>query len=184
MQPKRMQLWLFAARLLMAALPVGITGGAQAETSESFGVSASIVAGCLVDGLGDSGDAGLIGNLDFGTDSAFSTATHTATIGASQTMRLHCTPGVNVQMQIDGGVQALAGTRRLQHESDSSAAIAYSVCADAACALPVAIGGTVAIPVSAANDVDVRLPIFARLSLPGNLPAGSYHDTLIVTLSW
>ena len=175
------------AVLSSLAGPIGLVGPddrARTETSAGFAVSADIVAGCLIDGLGGSGNAGSIGILDFGTDSAFSTANHVASIAASQSVRLRCTPGVSVRMQIDGGLQPAAGVRRLQHASDGEAAIGYALCADAACSLPIAIGATVAVPVGHANDSDVRLPIFARLDLPGDLPAGSYHDTLMVSLSW
>ena len=175
------------APALLAATLVCLTGGfpsARAETTAQFDVTATIVAGCLVDGLGASGNAGTIGRLDFGVDSTFSTATHTATTTTGQAIHLRCTPGVNLMMSIDGGGHAAAGARHLQRSADTSARIAYALCRDAACTLPVAIGGSAALPVSSANSEDVRLPIFGSLILPGTLPPGTYTDTLTVTLSW
>lgn len=157
---------------------------ARAETSAQFDVSATIAPGCLVDGVGSSGNAGTIGTLDFGTDSTFSTATHTATTTASQGIRLRCTPGVNLMMAIDGGSHAATGARHLQRGGDTAARIAYSVCRDAACNQPVAIGGSAAIAVTGANSLDVLLPIFASLTLPGGLQPGTYTDVLTVTLTW
>lgn len=156
----------------------------RAETTAQFEVSAEIAPGCLVDGLGSSGHAGTIGTLDFGSDSTFSTATHTATTTAAQGIRLRCTPGVNLMMGVDGGSHAATGTRHLQRGGDTAARIAYAVCRDAACNQPIAIGGAAAIAVTGANSEDVLLPLFGSLTLPGGLVPGTYTDTLTVTLTW
>jgi len=177
-------------RTALAALAVVVACGGgmppvvRAETSAVFDVAANIVPGCLVDGLGASGEAGHIGSLDFGTDSTFSRATRAASTSASQVIRLRCTPGVSVMMTIDGGDHAEAGARHLQLGADTGARIAYNLCSDAACTQSIAIGGNAAITASAANSEDIRLPIFATLVLPGALPPGTYRDTLTVTLTW
>lgn len=175
------------ARVALAA--VFACGGyglspAKAETSAQFEVSATIAAGCLVDGLGSSGHAGTVGTLDFGTDSTFSTATHTATTTAAQAIRLRCTPGVNLTMGVDGGSHAATGARHLQRGGDPAARIAYALCRDAACNQPIAIGGSVAMLITGANSENITLPLFASLTLPGGLPPGTYTDMLTVTLTW
>lgn len=175
-------------RPALAALAVVVSCGggipARAETSKTFDVAAEIVPGCLVDGLGSSGNAGHIGTLDFGSDSSLSTATHNSSIATSQAIRLRCTPGVALMMTVDGGAHAAAGIRNLQKGSDMAARIAYSLCRDAGCSQPITIGGSNGISVTPANSDDVRLPIFASLTLPGNLPPGVFGDTLTVTLTW
>ncbi len=171
--------------LLLAALAASqFATLAQAETSVEFTVSAAIAAGCMIDGFGSSGNAGSLGALDFGTDSAFSTATHNASLLAAQTIRLRCTPGVNLTMAIDGGSHAAAGSRNLQLGGNSALRLAYSLCADAACSQPLAISSGRVIPVSSTNSNDVKLPIYGRLTLPGQANAGTYTDTLTVTLTW
>lgn len=172
---------LFIAALF--ACGTGVTA-ARAETSAQFEVSATIAAGCLVDGLGSSGNAGTIGTLNFGTDSTFSTATHTATTTASQAIRLRCTPGVNLTIGVDGGSHAATGARHLQRGSDTASRITYALCRDAACNQPIAIGGSAAMLITGTNSEDVRLPLYASLNLPGGLPPGTYTDTLMVTLTW
>ena len=174
----------YAALLALIASGGGLCAPARAETGASFDVTATIVSGCLVDGLGGSGHAGAIGTLDFGSDSAFSTATHGASLDAAQAIRLRCTPGVALTMSIDGGNHAALGTRHLQRGADSGARIAYSLCRDAACSQPIAIGGSASIAVTGANSEDVRLPLHAMLTLPGALPPGVYGDRLTVTLAW
>lgn len=176
--------WSLAAFLAVVANEGGFFSPARAETSAEFDVTAEIVAGCLVDGLGDSGDAGPIGTLDFGSDSTFSTATHSTSTTASQAIRLRCTPGVALAMAVDGGAHASNGTRHLQLGADSAARIAYVVCSDAACSQPIAIGGSAAVTVDGANSEDVLLPLYASLTLPGALSPGTYTDTLTVTLTW
>jgi len=173
-----------AALLAVVASGGGLSSPAYAETNAEFGVTAEVTPGCLVDGLGASGDAGTIGTLDFGTDSTFSTATHNASTTASQPIRLRCTPGVALMMTIDGGAHAASGSRHLQLGGDAASRIAYSLCRDAGCTQPIAIGSGTAVTVTGANSDDVRLPIFASLTLSGALPPGFYTDTLMVTLAW
>lgn len=173
-----------AALLAVVASGGGLSCPVRAETSATFDVAAEIVAGCLVDGLGGSGNAGSIGTLDFGRDSTFSTASHSASTSGSQTLRLRCTPGISLTMNVDGGSHAASGVRYLQHEAIATARIAYSLCRDAGCNQPIAIGANVAVAVNGANSEDVRLPLFAILTLPGALPPGTYGDALMVTLSW
>ncbi|WP_332819839.1 Csu type fimbrial protein [Sphingopyxis sp.] len=178
-----------ARRALAALLAVVASGGGlfspvHAETTAEFDVSATVTSGCLVDGLGDSGHAGNIGTLDFGTDSTFSIATHSASSASNQIIRLRCTPGIALAMSVDGGDHAAAGARHLQLGSDSGARIAYAVCSDAGCTLPITIGGSTSVSITPANSDDVRLPLFATLTLPGALPPGVYSDTLTVTLAW
>lgn len=161
-----------------------VASAARAETSATFDVNAAIVPGCLVDGLGSSGNAGPIGTLDFGTDSSLSTAAHSASTTSNQMIRLRCTPGVNLVMSIDGGNHAAAGSRNLQLGANNAARVAYRICSDAACTQPIAIGGSTSRLIDAASANDIRLPIHAALNLPGGLPPGSYTDTLTVTLTW
>ena len=173
-----------AALLAVVASGGGLFSPAFAETSTDFDVTAQIVPGCRVDGVGASGHAGTIGALDFGTDSTFSTATHSAATTTNQAIRLRCTPGVSLTMNVDGGAHAAAGIRHLQRGASATSRIAYALCRDAGCSQPIAIGGNVAVAVSGANSEDVRLPLYASLTLPGALPPGTYADTLTVTLSW
>src|SRR5690606_3442609 len=133
---------------MIVACGGGISPAVRAETSAAFDVSASIVPGCLVDGLGETGSAGNLGTLDFGTDSTFSTATRAASTSTSQTFRLRCTPSVTVQVAVDGGDHASGGARHLQRGADTDSRIPYNVCSDAACLEPIAIGGNASIAIS------------------------------------
>ena len=183
-EPCKQMRWSLAALLAVVASGGGLSSSAYAETSAEFDVAAEIVSGCLVDGLGGSGDAGTIGTLDFGTDATFSTATRSATTTGSQTIRLRCTPGVVLAMNVDGGSHAASSNRHLQLGTNSAARIAYSLCRDTGCSQPIAIGSSVPVLVTGTNSEDVRLPLYASLTLPGALPPGTYSDMLTVTLTW
>lgn len=172
------RLTVFGA-IAVALLPVR----ADAATSQTFDVTATVTPGCLVDGLGASGNAGQIGTLNFGTASTFSTQQRTATSTTGQTMRLRCTQGVTLRMTIDGGTHSSSGQRNLQRAATTSR-IPYTLCRDAACTLPIAIGTAYTTAITTTNSEDVRLPIYATLTLPGTLPPGTYTDTLTVTLAW
>lgn len=145
----------------------------SAVTSQSFQVSATVVAGCLVVG----GEANY-GSLDFGSSSALANSiVQVALIGGVQ---LQCTPGVTLNMTVDGGLYNSSG-RHLQLES-GSAHVAYSLFRDAAYSQGLGIGQSVAVTYSDANNI--RLPIYGQVQLPGNQPGGTYSDVLQVQLSW
>ncbi|AIC22585.1 spore coat protein [Pseudomonas chlororaphis] len=145
----------------------------SAVTSQSFQVSATVVAGCLV-----VGGVSNYGSLDFGSSSALATGTvQAALIGAVQ---LQCTPGVTLNMTVDGGLYSSSG-RHLQLDS-GSARVAYSLFRDAAYSENLGIGQSVAVAYSDANNI--RLPIYGQVQLPGNQPGGTYSDVLQVQLSW
>lgn len=157
---------------------------AHADTSTQFDVTATVAPGCLVDGLGASGNAGQFGVLNFGSATSFSTATRTATTTTGQAIRLRCTPGVALSMTIDGGAHSGPGVRNLQRGASTAARIPYTLCRDAACTQPITIGTPTGVTVTSANTEDVRLPIYGSLTLPGTLPSGTYTDSLTITLTW
>jgi len=168
--------------LSAGVLAVLIASPARAETSKTFAVSATIAAGCAVDGLGTSGNAGTIGSLTFPSQPSVATTTVQASLAGTQAITLRCTPGVSLTMSIDGGLHQAAG-RTLQLGATTNR-LAYGLCADAACGQAIGINQATAITVTSANMNDVRLPIYGRLTLPGNRPPGTYTDTLTITLSW
>lgn len=152
--------------------------------SSNFQVSATIEHGCIVDGLGNSGDAGNIAELDFGTDSALSTTTHVASASTSQSITLRCTPGVDLGMTIDGGEHAQGGSRHLQLGNNSAQRLQYHLYRDASFTQPIGINASLGITITSANMNNVILPIYGRLTLPGTRQTGTYTDTLLVTLTW
>ena len=144
-----------------------------AVTSQSFEVSATVTAGCLV-----TGGVSNYGSLDFGTHSAL--ATNTVQVPLSGGVQLQCTPGVTLNMTVDGGQYNSSG-RHMQLNSGSDR-VAYQLFRDAAFSQSLGIGQSVTVAYSDANNIS--LPIYGQVQLPGDQPGGIYSDVLQVQLSW
>lgn len=152
-----------------ASLPLPLA----AVTSQSFQVSATITAGCLV-----VGGVSNYGSLNFGSQSAL--ATGTVQVALTGGVQLQCTPGVTMNMTVDGGQYNSSG-RHLQLTTGSNR-VAYQLFRDAAYSQSLGIGQSVAVAYTDANNI--RLPIYGQVQLPGNQPGGTYSDVLQVQLSW
>lgn len=160
-----------------------IVGIAQAAPTDTFMVSATITPGCLVNhGIpSDGAQVGMLGSLAFGTASALSQETRNVALLSSGSFTLSCTPGIPLSMSIDGGLQPNAG-RQLKR-NDGSETLTYQLYRDAALANPIGIDQPITIDTTTTPD-NIPLPVWGSLTLPGNLPAGSYSDELVLTLEW
>lgn len=155
--------------LSTALLPLPLA----AVTGSTFLVSATVAAGCLV-----VGGVTNYGSLNFGTSPALATSVMTATLVGG--VQLQCTPGVTLNMTVNGG-QYSTTTRNLQLNG-GSARVAYQLFRDVALTQSLGISQSVAVAYSDANNIS--LPVYGRLQLPGNTPAGQYSDVVQVQLSW
>ncbi|HEY0271501.1 MAG TPA: spore coat U domain-containing protein [Sphingomonas sp.] len=170
------------ARAAAICCAIGNGAAAGAAPSASFQATATIVSGCEVDGAlpGGGQTIGQIGTLDFGVHSALSTDTITASLAQNAGLLLVCTPGVALTMNVDAGLHGGA-TRAMQAPGNASR-LSYHLYRDAAFAQELLANQP--IPVSFVSATPIALPIFGRLTLPGNLPPGTYGDTVLVTLNW
>jgi spore coat protein U-like protein len=169
--------------LLPAVLLAALSGPASSETSAGFQVSATLVAGCAVDGVGMEGDAGSFGVLDFGEGMALATTGHSASLAASQTLVLRCTPGTSLTMSIGPGLNAEGGLRHLRVGTGTDK-LPYRLYRDAAFTQEIGIDVPQGISITGDNMNDVHLPVHGHLVLPGARSPGTYTDTLVVTLQW
>jgi spore coat protein U-like protein len=160
-----------ASLLLLCATSVPLP--LAAVTSTSFQVSASVVAGCLV-----VGGVSNYGSLNFGSQSALSTSTVTASLTSG--VQLQCTPGVTLSMSVDGGQNSSSG--RFMKLSGGTAQVAYQLFRDSGFSQSLGISQSVNVAYSDANNI--RLPIYGRVVLPGNRPAGTYSDVVQVQLTF
>lgn len=168
-----MQRWVHSAGGL--ALLIGSVS-AWGVTSTTFQVSASVVAGCVVSGT----NTGVFGTLNFGTQSGVATSSVSASYVQSTTITLACTPGTAVSMSIDGGSN-YATTRNLKISGNTNT-VPYYLYSNATHTTAIPVNSAVALSYSNANNI--TLPIYGLLTLPGPTRAGTYTDTLTVTLSW
>ncbi|MBN3787164.1 spore coat U domain-containing protein [Burkholderia sp. Ac-20353] len=169
----------FLPSALALALPVAGIADTVLPRTQTFTVSAQIVAGCGVVG-GGSGTGLDFGTLDFGTHPAIATGQANATTGGSA-LQIECSPGTTLKMTVDGGIHPTLGNTQRNLANAGSRLIAYRLYADASRTNALAVGQAVSIAVSGT----VSLPIYGALTLPGgNTPAGTYIDTAQVTLSY
>ncbi|NDL64656.1 fimbrial major subunit CsuA/B family protein [Enterobacteriales bacterium SAP-6] len=152
------------------------SGMLQALPTQTFQVSASVVAGCRIQG------GGVLGTLDFGSLSGIDARPVNAAVVQSATFSMACTPGMTLMMNISGGNHFTA-TRNLQRLNGNDL-IAYRLFTSASFTPVSEIPVNQAVPISYTDGEAIQFPIYGQLQLNGFNPAGTYADTLTVTLSW
>lgn len=161
---------------IAAALALAGTAPCGAETSRSFEVAASVVAGCLI--ATDAG--GRWGNADLGSvPGVAGTSVEAAVIStAGAGLSIECTPGVSASLAADNGDHAAGGERYLMR-AGGTATIRYRLYANGGTAPWAA--STLPLVFTAGPRV---VPLRAVATLAGPAAAGTYTDTIHVTLGW
>lgn len=144
--------------------------------TQTFQVSASIVAGCVISGT----NTGVFGSLNFGSHSGVESGSASASFVQSTTLNLSCTPGTTLSMSINGGSNYTT-TRNLKLANYSNT-VPYTLYTNASHTTAIPVNQPVALSYSNSNNI--TLPVYGLLRLPGATRAGVYTDTLTVTLSW
>ncbi len=168
----------FAFILLAPCLLSTVWSPACAELTRDVAVSADVVPGCRIATTG----SGSVGNADFGTHPGTATTTlDAAVVGASGSgLRIECTPGITLSIAADSGAHAVGGRRHLAGPA-SSTPVAYDLYANGG-STPWT-SNTLSLGFTVASTIQT-VPITARITLPGNARAGTYTDTIHVTLTW
>lgn len=193
-QPSGRHGWLATGLALAGCL---VAGTAAAGTlGGTLQAQMQLTAGCMV--AGSSGaTAGLnFGTLDFGsrpgTFTGIVTATPAGGEGVSGPTQLVCSPEVlGISVQVGSGSYAGqgsgigVGSRAMRHGS-TTAYIPYELYRDAAHTQPYPAGSAVTGINVPANGAAFSLPIHGQInkSNPTALPAGTYTDTLQVTVTY
>lgn len=161
---------------LAVAIAIFAAGTAAAETSKSFEVTGRIVPGCAV--ITDGG--GRWGVIDLGRVAgvAETSAEGVLLSAAGAGVSIECTPGVSASLFADQGDHPAGGERHLKRAGGEET-IRYRLYADGErvawsnAAAPLAFtGGRRTVPIRA----------IAMLAAPA--AAGTYTDTVRVTLTW
>lgn len=166
---------LMLAPLLLSA------GGAEAVMTGTIQARLVITASCEVSSGGEP-TASNLGQLNFGSQGPTWTRPLSASIeGSGGGLQVACnTPATGFTVTIDGGVNGDGTTRRLSNGRQS---IPYQLTSDAAGTNSYRIGQQRNFAVS--NGVQQPIPVYGAVVANTNaLPAGTYRDTLTVTLDW
>ncbi len=184
---------LAAASIAMAA-SMGVAQAAGTLTG-TLDAQLLLLSGCVVtDQPGDFKTAEF-GVLDFGSQlSSFTGSVDAIALNSAggSPVTLTCTPNLSgVTMTIDGGANSASaaangpGTRAMKVAGAGTDAMAYDIYTDNAHGTPYPAGTAMPITIPA-NGIAVALPIFGHLNKTSTnaLTAGTYADTLAVTIAW
>lgn len=178
-------------KLLTACLVLAAFGQAHAQSAGTLagqvGVQIVIGAGCtVVNGTVDGG-VNQWGTIDFGTHANLSNVIDAQTVGASGNIQIQCSTGLTPSMTVNQGLHSTATQRYMQNTTDATSLIAYSVYVDAARSTAIQPNTPVDIS-STSTGAPVDIPLYGRVVPTGqaspNPVAGTYTDTLLVTLAW
>lgn len=155
---------------------------ATIPTTAVFSVGATVQNGCLVDGNPTQTTGLVFGLLAFGSWSALTTGSQTVVLGpagGSQAL-LQCTAGTTVQLTLDGGLHALGTQRRLANGGGYF--LPYTLSLTTSGNQPVLPNTPIGM---AMGSTAQPLPLQGTVVMPGlGLWAGTYSDTVQVTISW
>lgn len=176
--------WLPVCLVLVAASHV------QAQTAGTLvgqvGVQLVIGAGCsVINGTADGGNQW--GTLNFGQHASLTSVIDAQVIGGAGNIQIQCTTNTAPTMTVGPGLNFADGQRNMRNSAGAGSTIAYSIYSDPARTLPITAGTAVAVA-GADTGTAVNIPIYGRV-LPAaqsnTAPeAGTYSDTLQVTLAW
>ncbi len=155
--------WIPLAALLAAAAPA--CGG---ETAGQLMVSVNIVASCR---LSVDTAALSFGDVQQGTEGA----------DAHAELGVSCSRDLPYAIAFDYGQHAQGAQRRM---SNGNAEVEYGLYADAAHQHPIGPRGSGSELRGTGNGDQQRLPVYARLDVGRDAPAGAYTDVVRMTVVW
>jgi spore coat protein U-like protein len=149
-----------------AAIALLAAGGAAAQTrTAQFSVRAEVVADCAITAT----------DLNFGTYSDSTAAT------GSTPLTLRCTPGTAATISLDGGSSGNPQARVMEGPAD----LGYQLYKDAARQDPIDTLDAAFQLTGAANTGQVMTyQVYGEVPASQAVPAGSYVDTILVTVQY
>lgn len=165
-----------AAGLMSAPAHAGSTTG-------TIDVSLNVSGACAVNGGSiTSGSLGRVGSITFADQPAIFGDVDATMVpsGGTGGLSILCSPGLTPAMTIGAGANDRDSVRHLASGSNQ---VPYRLYSDSGRTSEITIGQ--AISLGTATTAAFSLPIYARVNSGGTvLAAGSYSDTVQVTLSW
>lgn len=152
-----------------------------ATTSGTIDVELTITNACVVNGATSvSSSFGNGGKILFADQPGLFADVDGQLVGSLGNLSVKCSPGVSPTLTVGSGANDQSGNRRLKSGSNT---VAYHLYSDSARLTEISVG--TALPLGTLSTAAVGVPIYARVNSGGNLlPAGTYTDTVQVTLSW
>lgn len=169
---------------IIAALTFSPSSLEAQTVSGTIDASITLEAACSVDGA--EGAAVDFGSLAFGTHSALFGEADAQVAGAGGISVL-CSPGVTPTFTLLSGLhdnQASPAVHAMQ-DTAATAFVGYTLYTDVARTTELAINDEIVLSEFTSGSGSQSIDLYGRaFGDPGNLPAGTYEDTLNVELSW
>ncbi|WP_197277093.1 Csu type fimbrial protein [Sphingomonas profundi] len=151
------------------------------SSSGTIAVALNVTNACVVNGAtAVQSNVGALGTIQFADQPGIFGNVDGQLVGALGTLQVLCSPGVTPSLTIGSGANDAAGKRYLASNGHT---VPYRLFSDAARTSEITIGQQLALGTATTSAISV--PIFARVNSGGAvLSAGSYADTVQVTLAW
>ncbi|WP_439816201.1 Csu type fimbrial protein [Zavarzinia sp. CC-PAN008] len=159
-----------AAGLLAAAALLLPVAGHAASSSSQFTVSATVSDECAVNAA----------DLNFGTYSINSSAPLTAT----STIGVTCTTGTAYSVKLDGGAQGNVTGRQMSDLTDPAKRLSYQLYSDVAYTVVWGDGTNGTAQAGTGSGSTQSLTVRGRIPAQQAASAGSYRDTITVTVTY
>lgn len=150
-------------------------------TAGTIGVTLNITSACVVNGAATvQSNAGTMGTIAFPDQPGIFGNVDGELVGSLGQLQVQCSPGVAPSLTIGSGANDAGGRRYL---ASNGKQVAYRLFSDAQRTSEIGIGQQIALATASSSPISV--PIYARVTSGGTvLAAGSYADTVQVTLTW
>ncbi|MBN2971165.1 spore coat protein U domain-containing protein [Roseomonas aeriglobus] len=157
------------------------TPAAAGNTTGTIGVTLNVTNACVVNGATAlQANAGQMGTIAFPDQPGIFGNVDGELVGSLGQLQVQCSPGVTPSLTIGSGANDTSGRR---HMIANGRTVAYRLFSDAQRTSEIGIGQQLAL--ATAGSTPISVPIYARVTSGGTLlAAGSYADTVQVTLTW
>lgn len=134
-----------------------------------IGVTATAPSGCSMDITSAS-------NMDFGT-----TSTLTSEVNSSSAIQLQCPSNTQWQLGLSNGLNNVGTTRRMRNQSNY---VRYELYQDSSRTKRWGNTANTDTYTGTGGANTIVVPVYGKVPVQNNVPAGSYSDTITVTLSY
>jgi spore coat protein U-like protein len=173
--------------LRSAGAAIGVAGLAAAtpamagNTTGTIGVTLNVTNACVINGATSvQSNAGSMGSIAFPDQPGIFGNVDGELVGSLGQLQVQCSPGVAPALTIGSGANDAGGRRYM---AANGRTVAYRLFSDAQRTSEIGIGQQIAL--ATASSTPISVPIYARVTSGGTvLAAGSYADTVQVTLTW
>ncbi|HBO4635660.1 spore coat U domain-containing protein [Pseudomonas aeruginosa] len=154
---------------------------ANAQTA-TIVLSATLLPACEAGSVG-SGGAITFGTLDFGQYASLNNAISATSQQGAGSIRVRCVSGQTYAITLDGGLYGSVATRRMANIANTALTLTYNLYSDRPGGI-VWDNTTGVAATGNGNGNDQWYPIYGLVPAQTTPVAGTYRDTVNVTISW